>query len=238
MRLNRNPLRYGGQSYDSHEAPGIIVDLVEPGARVLDVGCGTGSITALIASLKHAKVTGIEPDPSRAEVARLRGIEVITGEFEHAAAELSAEFDVIVFADVLEHLYDPLDALSTARQLLKPGGAVIVSVPNVAHWTVRRNLLLGRFDYQEVGIMDETHIRWFTRRTLHDLLEQGGFEWQVAHGSSGTWMPEYAHELPWKLLPAPIRKQGVRALAKAWPTLFGCQHVVKAQLASKPANAP
>ena len=84
-------------------------------------------------------------------------------------------FDVVVFADVLEHLRDPLPVLRRAATLLAPGGAVLVSVPNIAHGDLRLNLLRGRFDYTPTGLLDDTHTRFFTRETLLDFVNAGGF---------------------------------------------------------------
>ena len=83
-------------------------------------------------------------------------------------------YDAILFLDVLEHLRDPDGVLRAARDWLRPGGRVLCSLPNVAHWRVRLALARGRFDYTENGLMDATHLRWFTRRTARELLTRAG----------------------------------------------------------------
>ena len=85
-------------------------------------------------------------------------------------------FDAVSFLDVLEHLADPLAALHRARELLAPGGVLLVSVPNVGYWPVVRDLIAGRFDYQPVGILCNTHVRFFTARSLEQMLQDAGFE--------------------------------------------------------------
>jgi hypothetical protein len=86
-----------------------------------------------------------------------------------------ASLDVVVFGDVLEHLRDPLPVLRRARRLLAPGGSVVISVPNIAHGDVRLSLLAGRFDYRDTGLLDETHVRFFTRENLDRFLWDAGF---------------------------------------------------------------
>jgi SAM-dependent methyltransferase len=87
----------------------------------------------------------------------------------------AASFDVVVFGDVLEHLRDPLTVLRQARPLLRPGGYVVISTPNIAHGDVRLALLAGRFNYTKVGILDDTHLRFFTRDSLVQFLHDSGF---------------------------------------------------------------
>lgn len=143
------------------------------GRRLLDVGCARGHLAAALASTGW-NVTGIETDSADARAARSHGLHVIELSADEAFAELSETFDVIVFADVLEHMSDPLSVLKNALEVLAPGGRIIVSVPNVAHLTIRAQLLLGRFNYADRGIMDRTHLRFFTRRTLIELIEGAG----------------------------------------------------------------
>jgi O-antigen biosynthesis protein len=103
---------------------------------------------------------------------------VIVADLDHADLRQLVEnqqFDVIVFGDVLEHLRDPLPALRQARTLLAPGGYVVISIPNVAHGDVRMSLLLGRFPYRNLGLLDNTHLRFFTRANLRELLDDAGF---------------------------------------------------------------
>jgi 2-polyprenyl-3-methyl-5-hydroxy-6-metoxy-1,4-benzoquinol methylase len=85
-------------------------------------------------------------------------------------------FDLLILGDVLEHLVDPGASLARLVPLLKPGGQVLASVPNIAHWQVVAGLILGRFDYTDQGVMDRTHLRWFTPKSLRALLESAGLE--------------------------------------------------------------
>ena len=171
-----NPLRYDGHSDDPNEVAGIFRALMPENARVLDVGCGTGSVTVIANRDKGNTVLAIEPDADRSAVATARGIDVFCGVLDHEFMSTRGPFDIIMFADVLEHLPSPDDMLKLAMSGLKPGGIILASVPNVAHWSLRLELLFGRFDYTETGLCDATHLRWFTQRTIRNLFTNHGLE--------------------------------------------------------------
>ena len=149
------------------------------GRQVLDVGCGYATTTARLQKLGN-DVTGIESSAEAVTVARQRIGHVVSAnllDFDRVRAELSGHrFDTIVFADVLEHLPWPVSVLRQYLQLLAPGGRVIVSLPNVGLWSVRLSLLTGRFDYAETGVLDRSHLRFFTRRSAGELLQAAGLE--------------------------------------------------------------
>ena len=224
-----DPLRYDGQQLEPEESTAMIVNSIPEGARVLDVGCGTGSISVLIRDIRKASVLGIEPNATRVQAARARGLAVIEGVLSMESARDLGPFDAIVFADVLEHLVDPAEVLSVAAPLLRSGGRIVASVPNVAHWSVRMDLLRGQFDYREIGIMDATHLRWFTRKTLTRLFESIGFRIESFQGSAGLWLWDYRQRRPWKWISSDMRRKMVLAGLKRWPGLFSCQHVVNAR---------
>lgn len=223
-----DPLRYDGQSDDPDEVAGIIASYLSSGSRILDVGCGTGSVSKIVADLTKARIVGVEPDAERAALARERGLEVINESFSDDVIAKIGKFDVVVFADVLEHTPNPASLLQLARKALIPGGAVIVSVPNVAHWTVRLDLLRGRFDYREHGIMDATHLRFFTESSLRRLLEAEGFGVMQMRQSAGFTLEAYGMRWPWRSMPNWRRTAVVRRLTHRLPLLFGCQHVAMA----------
>jgi methionine biosynthesis protein MetW len=223
-------LRYDNQSDDVHEAPGMLHALMPSGVRVLDVGCGTGSVTLIANRLKSNEVLGLEPDEQRAERCRSRGINTVCGELDDAFSVRHGLFDVVVFADVLEHLPSPAEVLARAIRVLKPDGLVLISVPNVAHWTIRFNLLRGRFDYTDTGILDATHLRWFTAKTIRSLCTDVGLDVRSIQQADGTWIAEYWHMLPWRIIPGRVRRRLIHLLTRLFPLLFGCQHVVLAQV--------
>lgn len=223
-----DPLRYEGQTDAPQEVARMLAELVPVGSRVLDVGCGTGSVSRIIADTRNAKIIGIEPDPCRAAVARSRALEVHEQLFSAAILQELGSFDVIVFADVLEHVADPGNFLQLAHRALLPGGRVIASVPNVAHWSVRMDLLRGRFDYQPCGIRDATHLRWFTAETIRLLFEYSGLHVISLRHTAGVTLPEYEARRPWRWIPRHRRDPIIRALARRLPLLFGCQHIIHA----------
>jgi 2-polyprenyl-3-methyl-5-hydroxy-6-metoxy-1,4-benzoquinol methylase len=151
------------------------------GLRLLDVGCARGHLSAALAS-QGWQVTGIEYDAADAAVAQEKGIDVIVGTAEDAMDAINGKFDVIVFADVLEHFVHPEKVLSQARALLAPGGRVVISIPNVAHLSVRLQLLLGSFTYTDRGILDKTHLHFYTKKSLKKMIAGAGL--QIRHLSA------------------------------------------------------
>src|SRR5690349_17266679 len=132
--------------------------------RVLDVGCGRGEFARTLRASRSAsklEIVGLEWSRAAAEAARSALDKLIIGNIEEVALPYEDYFDCIVFADVLEHLIDPWSTLQRATSLLQKNGTVIASIPNVQHWSVIVNLLCGRWEYSEFGIMDSTHLRFF-----------------------------------------------------------------------------
>jgi glycosyltransferase involved in cell wall biosynthesis/2-polyprenyl-3-methyl-5-hydroxy-6-metoxy-1,4-benzoquinol methylase len=145
--------------------------------RVIDLGCATGLLAKLLVD-KGCAVTGVEINPEAAKVAAQYCDRVIVADLDFVSLkELLAEetFDVAVFGDVLEHLRDPWGMLEAVKALLKPEGCVVASIPNVAHAAVRLALLQGKFEYEPFGILDDTHLRFFTRDTVQRLFEKTGY---------------------------------------------------------------
>jgi len=226
-------LRYEYLSLDPDDAGMKLAHLIAPNSRVLDVGCGTGVITDTIRRQKSASIIGIEPDAERVQRAVARGLDVHLGALSPDFIRQHGPFDYIVFADVLEHLPNPAEIVAMARGGLKPGGSVVASIPNVAHWFVRTDLLRGRFDYQDCGIMDATHLRWFTRRTVREFFERLGFQITALDCTVNINLPDYQRRNPWRRMPHAFRRKLVGKLAAWSPALFGCQHIVRATLPNK-----
>jgi 2-polyprenyl-3-methyl-5-hydroxy-6-metoxy-1,4-benzoquinol methylase len=201
----------------------LMLSEVTEGARVLDVGCSAGYLAERLAA-RGCTVVGFERDAASAAAAEAHCAEVIVGDVESPEdrARVPGGFDFVLFGDVLEHLVDPWAALRFARGLLSPGGAAIVSVPNVAAWPVRFGLLAGRFEYADCGLLDRTHLRFFTRRSARELAEQAGFRVE---------RERFAHlERPAgpidRTLPM-VASVGERALARLLPGLFAQQFVLR-----------
>lgn len=155
----------------------FLVEMTGANKRVLDVGCDTGYLGEALTALGD-EVSGFEVNPVTAAEARKKLHRVEIGDLQQVdlvGLFGRGSFDVVIFGDVLEHLIDPLPVLRQARPLLAPGGSVLISVPNIAHGDVRLALLQGRFNYTKVGILDETHTKFFTRDSLVSFLRDAGF---------------------------------------------------------------
>ena len=171
-----------------------MVELIGSNKSVLDVGCASGYLAKTLGAFGNT-VTGVEYDPAAAAEAEPHLHRVVVADLDQvdlAEAVGGDSFDVIVFGDVLEHLRDPLPSLRSARRMLNPGGYIVISIPNIAHGDVRMSLLLGRFPYGNLGLLDNTHLRFFTRQSLQDLLTDAGF---VAAQVRTTKAPLFGTEL-------------------------------------------
>lgn len=154
-----------------------IINCIGPGNTILDVGCATGYLAKELKK-KGCNIMGIEISQDAADIAAQHCDKVIVADVEEIE-ELpfpQGYFDVIVFSDVLEHLIRPDLVLINLKRHLKPGGFVIASIPNIARLEFRVRLLLGKFDYDESGILSKGHLRFFTLKTAKKLFETSGYE--------------------------------------------------------------
>lgn len=144
---------------------------------VLDIGCGSGALGAWIKRTNpQAVVHGIDISPEAGTTASERLDRFWCLDLDLSPLpETGVRYDLVILGDLLEHLKRPDLFLSAVRQLLAPDGRVILSVPNVANYSIRLRLLLGEFRYTETGIMDRTHLRFFTWQSFSELVEQCGF---------------------------------------------------------------
>ena len=155
----------------------LILDYVGSGKRVLEFGCSTGYMSRFFVK-RGCQVTGIEWDPLAAAEARGVCEEVVVADLDtRPLLDIlpGKPFDVAVFGDVLEHLRDPWRVLDETRSFLGPGSFVVISLPNVAHGAVRLSLLRGSFNYEDQGLLDATHLRFFTFRSVRELCMRAGY---------------------------------------------------------------
>jgi len=152
-------------------------DLIKEGSVVLDVGCSLGTFGEALITYKHCIVDGIEPDKDDAIKAAKRLRKVANNYMEEALEKglRGEKYDHIVFLDVIEHLYNPVEALALLKDYLKPGGTVIFSIPNMAHASVRIMLLAGDFEYGETGLLDKTHLHFYTNKEIERVFNEAGF---------------------------------------------------------------
>ena len=171
-----NPKSAHDTSYFDFDRPELLALIPPTAATVLEVGCGRGRLGASLKARQTCKVIGIELDKEAATIARGPLDLVLSGDMEQMDLDLWEEyFDVVVCGDVLEHFRDPAKQLARIRQWLKPGGVVIASIPNVRHHSVVRSLLDGNWTYEPAGLLDETHLHFFTRRNIEQLFEDVGY---------------------------------------------------------------
>jgi 2-polyprenyl-3-methyl-5-hydroxy-6-metoxy-1,4-benzoquinol methylase len=171
--------------------------LVGEEKRVIDFGCATGYFSQLL-NKRGCSVTGVEINADAAKVAEQYCEQVIVADLDFVSVTeilLAQSFDVAVFGDVLEHLRNPWKLLEETRQLLKPEGYVVASIPNIAHGAIRLALLQGRFEYMDLGLLDNTHLRFFTRKSVESLFERAGYFVEVIDRtklpvfSASKWVP-------------------------------------------------
>lgn len=170
-----------------------LVSLVPSGVRkLLDVGCAGGDFGArLIHTRPGIEVWGIEPFPDVAARAKDKLTRVICGSVEDALDRIpDGEFDCITFNDVLEHLPDPWVVLKAIRPKLAAGGTILASIPNLRHFPVMKSLMFGgEFQYVEHGVLDSTHLRFFTKKSMQRMLHDSGYVVTKIEGLQWTRFP-------------------------------------------------
>lgn len=161
---------------------------------LLEVGCGKGEFVAKLKATHALHATGVEPYPEAAAVARQHFDEVLESGIDGALAQLQGhQFDCIVFNDVLEHLVDPWAALRLVKPLLSETGCVVASIPNMRYWPVLNDLFIhANWEYADTGVLDRTHLRFFTRSTICSLFDSSGYRVERMEGIN-------AIDLPWKI---------------------------------------
>ena len=194
-----------------------------PPCRILDLGCSSGLLAERLREMGH-HVTGVDLN-------EIEGVHGRTDAFFKAdlndgiPKEVGGEFDLVLMADVLEHLVNPRSLMRQVRTVLSPEGTAIFCVPNIAHWYPRFRSTLGMFDYDQRGILDSTHLRFFTRRSIRRMIERQGFAIRRLEavglpldalgvdGAKGYWL-----------------RMADLVLLNLWPTMFGYQFIVEAKL--------
>jgi SAM-dependent methyltransferase len=190
--------------------------------RILDAGTASGYLGKVWRGKGHY-VAGIEFDSATGEKARQYYDVFEIANLETYPFSARREFDYIVFADVLEHLRDPAAVLQRCIPCLKESGKIIISVPNIANWIIRLSLLFGKFDYMDRGILDRTHLRFFTSRSLRQLMKEVSCEVQEI---IPTPLPvQLVLPITESKLFAPLHEVHY-ALTRCWKTLFAYQFVI------------
>lgn len=170
-------VKYDYLNPDPYSVHQKIINFIGVNKKVLDVGCSEGTLSKRMNQNK-CKIIGIEIDKEAAQNAESYCHELIFGNVEsiYLNSEYENYFDIIIFADVLEHLKEPLDVLKRFKEYLKNDGYIIISLPNVANWRIRLKLLFGNFEYEEYGILDRGHLRFFNEKNAKKIIRDAGLE--------------------------------------------------------------
>lgn len=167
--------------------------------NVIEIGCSAGVLAREFKKLNPAcRYLGIDIEPSYVDLARRYCDELGVANIEDATIDfynLHADKDCWVFADTLEHLRDPWKVLKEVRRVMPSHGVVVASIPNAQHWSVFAKLSMGNFRYEDSGIFDRTHLRWFTRQTINEMFHDAGFS--IVQGEPRVFdEPQRAQFLP------------------------------------------
>jgi predicted TPR repeat methyltransferase len=207
----------------------ILIELIRRytarGGTLLDLGAAGGELGAGVRD-RFQRTIGFEFDVDRLGDLAGRFDEAVIADLE-SVRRLPLKVEAVVLADILEHLRDPSALLACVRQSLTPTGHVFVSVPNIANITVRLGLLFGVFEYRERGILDATHLRFYTMRTIKRQIENAGYQIVAIRGSSvplrlivGKWTPEVLLRIGERLL---------TLVTRVWRGLFAYQIIIVAR---------
>lgn len=149
-----------------------LAECVPKNKKILDVGCATGNMGKYLIEQKGATVYGLDISSKAIQQASKVLNKAVCLNIEKKSVPFKELFDVILFGDVLEHLFDPMNMLKKIKKNLKKNGLIICSIPNIANIEIRLSLLLGNFDYSDFGILDRSHIRFFTLKTIKQMFQQ------------------------------------------------------------------
>ena len=210
-----------------HSSHHKIIDLVERNKKVLDVGCASGYIASILKK-KNCYVFGVDNNEEELKNARKHCDEVAL--LDISKDKINGKYDVIILGDILEHLLDPGVILKKLSNNLNEGGYIIISLPNIANIHPRLSLLLGKFDYTNIGILDKTHLKFFTLKTFRELVRGSGYE-LISMQTTPIPIHLAFPNIPKSLLN--LFYSMLNISSKVWPTMFGYQFVAKVKWKGK-----
>lgn len=174
---------------DANNSNSMIYHYIPENSTVWDVGCANGALGSMLTTHKNCTVWGMDYNPYSIELAMSSGAyqNIYQADLNQLDPEIfsqhDSQFDFIIFADVLEHIFEPAEVLEKFKRFLKPDGRFLISLPNVSHISIKMGLLRDEFTYTPTGLLDYTHIRFFTHQTFPNLLSQIGLEIQDVIGT-------------------------------------------------------
>lgn len=171
------------EAYTDKKRIEMITYIPEEAKNIIDVGCAIGTFGKSLKDIRKVNVLGIEINEYAANQAKLHLDNVICGAFQEDLALPHKQFDCIVFNDVLEHMVDPFEALLYAKKLLNQKGVIVASIPNVRYFNNIWNLLINKdWKYEKFGILDRTHLRFFTKKSIVKTFENLGYQISTIEG--------------------------------------------------------
>lgn len=191
---------------DQNHAWNKILKFIPDNSQVLDIGCSSGNLGELLAAEKNCIVDGVEMDKKDADLALKKLRKVWNCDIETAVGKISNKYDVLIFADVLEHLTYPDEVLRAVSGLLKPRGRIVFSVPNMAHISVRLAILSGDWKYTETGLLDKTHLHYWDMGTIKDVFNRANMNLQG--------LDAVVYKYPEKLIQDKLSNIGLKANEK------------------------
>jgi 2-polyprenyl-3-methyl-5-hydroxy-6-metoxy-1,4-benzoquinol methylase len=211
--------------WSSHSIIASHLNALPAHSKVLDVGAASGTLARMCHN-KTVRLFGIEPNPAWAEIAAPLYEKMWICSISDLDENHLSGYDVVILGDILEHLPNPEAILQKLVKQQAPGAKFIISVPNIANLWVRLNLLIGRFEYTDRGILDRTHLRFFTRRSFVNLVRNSGLE---MISLQATPIPLELVSKIFTLFPGRLFHAVLAKLTSWWPSLLGYQFVVEAK---------
>lgn len=212
-------LKYGKIKFNFDSLDPLSIDrqslsLVPSKSSVLDIGCATGFLGGYLIKEKECYVVGVEKEKEEAKEAKKRLNKVIEGDIEDEKIyKTLGKFDVVFASAVIEHLHNPGKSLESWKKLLKNNGILILTTSNICHWSMRLEVLKGNFNYKDYGILDSTHLHFYTVKTFKKLLVAAGYKIEFfGIDSVGGGFPKIS-----------------RFMSKFFPNLFTYQILIKAR---------
>lgn len=186
-----------------------LYDDIKEGSTVLDFGCSTGYFGKYLKDSKNCIVYGLEISDDLKEAKKvLDGVYSFDLDGDWPTEIYERKYDALFYGDVLEHLKYPADALKKSKKLLKPGGKIFISTPNIAHISTRLELLGGNFEYEKMGILDNTHLKYFTLSSFSKIAAEAGYHIERVDSSTNDY--------PRGIIEKILEKYGLKANAKFW----------------------
>lgn len=184
-------------------------DYIESKSTLLDFGCATGYFGAYLKQTKGCKVYGVEISQDIIEARKvLDGVYSFDLDGEWPDEVYERTYDYLFFGDVIEHVKDPRIVLKKCKRLLNKNGKIFISTPNIAHISTRLELLGGNFEYESMGILDETHLKYFTRNSLEKIIDDAGYNLDMMDYSSNDYPREVIENL--------LSKYGLKPTKQFW----------------------